>query len=84
MSFARLDHTQDGTIAMNYDWYETWVDESPDTPYVLFPDPQRQGGILIVDPREANKVVFQAADYESGKLWLLEDEFTRIEGRMTA
>jgi len=71
---------------MTCDWYETWVDESPALPYLLLllPDPQCPGGILVVDPKESDKVVFRACDYESAKMWLLEDEFTRIEGRMTA
>ena len=71
---------------MSYDWYETWVDESPTVPYVLFvfPDPDHAGGVVVVDPKESDKIVFRSRDYESARLWLLEDEFTRIEGRMTA
>lgn len=71
---------------MSYDWYETWVDESPPVPYVLFvfPDADRAGGVVVVDPKEGDKVVHKAPDYESAKMWLLEDEFTQIEGRMTA
>ncbi len=71
---------------MTCEWFETWVDESPAVPYVLlvFPDPQSAGGVVVVDPKESDKVVFKASDYVSAKMWLLEDEFTRIEGRMTA
>lgn len=71
---------------MNYDWYETCVDESPAVPYVLFvfPDPDCRDGVLIVDPKEADQVVFRACNYETARMWLLEDEFTRIEGRMSA
>ena len=68
---------------MIYDWYETWVDESPAVPYVLFvfPDPTRIGGVVVIDPKEDDKVVHQAPDYESARMWLLEDEYTQVAGR---
>jgi hypothetical protein len=69
---------------MSRDWYEVWVDESTDVPYALFvfPDTARIGGIVIIDPKEGDKVVYVASTYEEAKLWLLEDEYTRVEGRM--
>ena len=69
---------------MKYDWYEAWADESPTVPYVLlvFPDPDRDGGVIVVDPKEENKVVYQSPDYENAKMWLLEDEYTQILGRV--
>jgi hypothetical protein len=69
---------------MNRDWYEVWVDESTDVPYVLFmlPDAARAGGVVIIDPKVGDKVVYAAGTYEEAKLWLLEDEYTRVEGRM--
>ena len=70
---------------MSRDWYEVWVDESADVPYALFvfPDTTRTGGIVIIDPKEGDKVVYVASTYEEAKLWLLEDEYTRVEGRMS-
>lgn len=40
-------------------WYEVWVDESPEIPYVLFvyPSQTEPGKILIIDPKENNKVI---------------------------
>jgi hypothetical protein len=37
--------------------------------------------MVIVDPKEGDKVVFTAPTYEEAKLWLLEDEFTLADGR---
>ena len=70
---------------MNRDWYEVWVDDTRDIPYPLFvfPDESRNGGILIIDPKEGDRVVHTASTYEEAKLWLLEDEYTLIEGRMS-
>lgn len=70
---------------MNRDWYEVWVDESTDVPYVLFvfPDATRTGGVVIIDPKEGDNVVHASSTYEEARLWLLEDEYTRAEGRMS-
>ena len=71
---------------MTYDWYEIWVDESPTVPYVLFliSNPNGAGGIAVIDPKENDKVVHKSPDYESAKMWLLEDEYIQIVGRVTA
>jgi hypothetical protein len=69
---------------MIYSWYEVWADETHDTPYILLlcPSPTEQGKFLIIDPKEGNQVVDILPDYDSAKLWLLEDEFTSVNGRM--
>jgi len=39
---------------MNQDWYEIWVDESPEVPYVLLLCPNKSNSkeLLIIDPQE--------------------------------
>lgn len=58
-------------------WYEVWVDESTTIPYVLFVCPNKSDPkeILIIDPKENNQLVMKMTDYETAKLWLLEDEY---------
>ena len=70
---------------MSADWYEVWGDDGLPVPYLLLvlPDEADKRCVVIVDPKE-NKVVHKAAEYETAKLWLLEDEYRRVEGRMTA
>ena len=66
------------------EWYEVWADESPTIPYLLLV--RGQPGRLEIevhDPCENNQIVFTASDYETVRLWLLEDEYTLIEGRRT-
>jgi len=36
------------------------------------------------DPAEGYKVVFTSSSYEEAQLWLLEDEYEPIEGRVSA
>lgn len=69
---------------MIQEWYEVWVDESTKIPYVLFlcPDPNSSGRMLIIDPKENNQVIQNLPDYNTAVLWLTEDEYTRVEGRM--
>jgi hypothetical protein len=66
-------------------WYEVWADETmSSTPYLLLvmPDEQTPGAVVIRDPKEGLTVVHTAPSYESAKDWLIEDEYTRVEGRM--
>ncbi len=69
---------------MSVGWYEVWVDEGKTMPYLLLLLPQQgsQAGVIVVDPNENYRIVHQAANYESAKLWLLEDEYTQVDGRM--
>lgn len=67
---------------MIQNWYEIWVDESTEIPYVLFvcPNTINTNEILIIDPKE-NKIE-NMPDYETAKQWLCEDEYTLVDGRM--
>ena len=69
---------------MSQEWYEVWADGSLATPYVLLvlPDRNGNGGVVVRDPKEDMKVVYAGQNYENAKEWLLEDEYTRVEGRV--
>ena len=65
-------------------WYEVWSDESFDMPHVLVLGQENQeGDVIVLDPKEAYKIIYRANNYEDAKLWLLEDEYTRVDGRIT-
>jgi len=36
----------------------------------------------MYDPKQGDKVVFSSNNYEAAKLWLLEDEYEQVEGRL--
>ena len=67
---------------MSATWYEIWAD---DKLYLLVvrPDENAMAGVVVIDPLQGNTVVHRADDYDSAKLWLLEDEYTLVRGRMT-
>lgn len=64
-------------------WYEIWVDESTEIPYLLFvcPDKNDFNEIIIIDPKN-NKIIQHMPNYETAKDWLCEDEYTLVDGRM--
>lgn len=64
-------------------WYEVWSDESFDIPYLLvMGQPEKNSEIVIFDPKERDIIIFRSESYEEAKLWLLEDEYTLVDGRM--
>ena len=71
-------------LANNWEFTELWVDPTAIPPYILVLLADKQGNCCIYDPKERDKLVFASSSYEEAKLWLLEDEYERVEGRLTA
>jgi hypothetical protein len=67
-------------IPMSAQWYEIWIDDTLDPPYVLHLRPA-DDGFQVIDPAHGNHVVFLAASYEEAMFWLTEDEYTKVERR---
>ena len=63
------------------DWYEVWADEGFEPPYILVVLGYADGTVSVFDPKE-DKIVCESDSYEAARLWLLEDEYTRVNGRM--
>jgi len=70
-------------LADNREFTELWVDPTASPPYVLILLSDMDGRICIYDPTQNSQVVFSSNTYEEAKLWLLEDEYERVEGRLT-
>ena len=62
---------------MKRGWYEVWADETAAIPYVVLLRPNARG-FEVVDPKEGDITVFEAATYEDAASWLAEDEFVRL------
>lgn len=69
-------------LANNWQFTELWIDPTAIPPYVLILLGDGEGNCCIYDPTESYKIVFASSTYEEAKLWLLEDEYERIEGRL--
>lgn len=69
---------------MSEDWYEVWGDNTLFPPYILILCPNRDNPMefLIFDPKDDNRIVFRTTSYEEATLYLSEDEFLFVDGRM--
>ena len=66
---------------MTIKWYEIWVDEGISPPYIFMLCCNESNVFQVLDIIE-NKIFFEASDYETARIWLQEDEFTLVVGRM--
>lgn len=67
-----------------WDFVEAWIDPMLSPPYILVLLGDSAGNCRVYDPAENYKVVFSSATYEEAQIWLLEDEYESVEGRLSA
>lgn len=77
-----LSHAQN--LADNWEFTELWIDPMASPPYILILLSDSSGNSSIYDPNQNYQLVFKSNTYEEAKLWLLEDEYERVEGRLKA
>ncbi len=66
------------------DWkfIEAWVDSTYRLPYFLMLVADRSGVFRVFDPAKNYEVVFETSNYEDARLFLIEDEYERVKGRI--
>ncbi|MGK7884676.1 MAG: hypothetical protein AB4057_08640 [Crocosphaera sp.] len=69
-------------VVNNWILTEIWIDSTAIPPYLLLLLGDDQGNFAIYDPKENYQLVFACSSYEEAKIWLLEDEYERVEGRI--
>lgn len=79
MSFPVPDRVKD-----NWQFAEVWIEPMLSPPYILLLLGDHSGGCHVFDPAKAYEVIFTSSTYEEAQLWLLEDEYEPIEGRLSA
>ncbi len=62
-------------------WYEVWTESGLAPPYLLFLWCNQDGTFEVYDPYE-RKIAYVTDNYDDAHVWLNEDEFTRVDGRM--
>jgi len=77
-----LSHAQN--ITDNWEFTELWIDPTASPPYVLILLSDSSGKSCVYDLNQNYQLVFKSDTYEEAKLWLLEDEYERVEGRLPA
>ncbi len=71
-------------VKNDWEFAEVWVDPMLSPPYVLLLLSNINGNYRIYDPAQGYKIVFSSNSYDEAQLWLLEDEYEPIEGRLLA
>ena len=66
----------------NWSLLEVWVDPMQSPPYILLLLGDQAGNCYIFDPAENYRLIKNCKSYEEAKLWLLEDEYEPLEGRL--
>ncbi|XZN96707.1 MAG: hypothetical protein ACM65K_28425 [Microcoleus sp.] len=66
--------------------YSIYVSAIADTlispPYILMLVKEKSGKFCIHNPAQNYKVIFSSDNYEAAKMWLLEDEYERLNSRI--
>ena len=70
-------------VKSNWNFLEVWVDQMQSPPYLLMLLGDESGCCQIIDPAEQYKLIKCCDSYDQAQLWLLEDEYEPIEGRLS-
>ena len=70
-------------VEIDWKFIEVWIDSMLTPPYVLLLLADKKGQYFIYDPAKDYQVIFSSDSYETAKLWLLEDEYEPIAGRLS-
>ena len=68
-------------LVNNWILTEIWIDSTAIPPYILVLLGDEQDNFAIDDPKENYQLIYACSSYEEAKLWFLEDEYERVEGR---
>ena len=65
-----------------WEFAEIWADTLISPPYILMLIKKKSGFFCIHNPAQNYKVIFSSENYEDAKMWLLEDEYERLNSRI--
>lgn len=66
----------------SWSFLEAWVDSMQSPPYILMLLGDTSGNCYIFDPADNYRVIKNCGNYKEAQLWLLEDEYEPLEGRL--
>jgi hypothetical protein len=77
-----LTQEQDAPSVSSWGFLELWIDPTATPPYVLMLLGNKDDCWCIIDPAKEYQIIFAATSYKEAKLWLLEDEYESVNGRL--
>jgi hypothetical protein len=69
-------------VKSSWNFMEVWVDPMQSPPYLLLLLGDKAGVCHVFDPAESYRMVKTCESYDVAQLWLLEDEYEPLEGRL--
>jgi hypothetical protein len=69
-------------ITTEWEFAEIWADTLISPPYILMLVKGKSGTFCIHNPAQNYKIIFSSDNYEAAKMWLLEDEYERLNSRI--
>jgi hypothetical protein len=67
-------------------WFEIWYvdgeEVEPSSILIVTPDRNNPDCVVVLDPQDNHAVVHKGQSYEDTRLWLREDEYSLIKGRV--
>lgn len=73
-----------GPVDNEWCFLEAWIDPLQSPPYVLLLLSDKAGSCRVLDPKAGYTLVKCCENYNEAQLWLLEDEYEPLEGRLTS
>ncbi|MGB7708773.1 MAG: hypothetical protein WBL95_04360 [Microcoleus sp.] len=67
---------------IEWEFAEIWADSLISPPYILMLVKEKSGKFCIHNPAQNYQVIFTSDNYEAAKMWLLEDEYERLNSRI--
>lgn len=71
-------------VKSDWNFLEVWIDPMLSPPYILLLLSDASGSCRVHDPTQGYKIVFTSATYDETQIWLLEDEYEPVVGRLAA
>ncbi len=77
-----IEVTQELEQETEWEFAEIWADTLISPPYILMLVKEKSGKFCIHNPAQNYKVIFTTDNYDDAKMWLLEDEYERLNSRI--
>lgn len=74
--------SQESEQEIEWEFAEIWADTLISPPYILMLVKEKSGKFCIHNPAQNYQVIFSSDNYEAAKMWLLEDEYQRLNSRI--
>lgn len=81
-TLAAIKNRQNSEPSFDWEFAEIWVDPWISPPYILMLVKDESNHFCIYNPAKNYQIVFTSDNYETAQMWLLEDEYERVTGRI--